>query len=360
MSAREVRQKRKQWKRNSKVYREKKAIVHKNLQRILDETPPQSPAPSLQQRTESLAARNRRRMRRRRAILHAKMVNLEKKVKNAVKLSEKYKKRYLRLKAKNADPESPETKVSLLLKNVQVPDIVKKKLIFGEVLSRDLKTSYDDLGKKHEEKKKYYKLLKLKSLQKYKLLHLSKPFFKHDTLKKHKPRKISTKMLKVKDDVINFLEKDENTRMCPGKKDYLQSKEGKVQQKRVLCDTLYNLHQKFLSTVDYKISLATFCRFRPFWITWQNVHERNTCKCVQHANIELMISKLHEVKALKFRTVTAVLAAVTCNVHSTKCLFRECSTCNYRSLEYYLPMPNHFVTYRQWIYEVSSFEKDGK
>ncbi|XP_045489803.1 trichohyalin-like [Pieris rapae] len=359
MNARELRQKRKQWKKNSKVYRDKKDIARKDLQRVLDDTPPQSPS-VLQQSREDIAARNRRQMRRRRAILYARIVNLEKRVKNAVKLSEKYKKRYLRLKTKNTDPESPTTKVNTFLKNVQVPDLVKKKLLFGEALSKDLKTSYDDLGKKHENKKKYYNMLKLKSLHKYKLLHAAKPFFKHDTSKRQKPRKISAKMLKVKDDVIKFLEKDENTRMCPGKKDYLKSKEGKTQQKRVLYDTLYNLHQKFLGTVNYKISLATFCKFRPFWITWQNVNERNTCKCVKHANIELMISKLHEVKALKFSSVTAALASVTCNVHSTKCLFRECSTCKERTLEYYLPMPNQLVTYRQWIYEVSSFEKDGK
>lgn len=360
MNAREHRQKRKQWKKNSTVYRDNKARARKTLQRILDDTPPPSPTLGLQLRREDLADRNRRQKRRRRAMLYARIVKLKKEVTNAVKLSEKYKKRYLRLKTKNADPESPTTKVNVLLKNVQVPDIVKKKLLFGEALSKDLKTSYNDLGKKHEKKTNYYNMLKPKLLQKYKLLNAAKPFFKHDTSKRQKPRKICAKMLKVKDDVIKFLEKDENTRMCPGKRDYLKSKEGKTQQKRVLYDTLYNLHQKFLGTVNYKISLATFCRFRPFWITWQNVNERNTCKCVQHANIELMISKLHEVKALICHSVSAALATITCNLHSTKCLFRECSTCKERTLEYYLPMPNQLVTYRQWIYEVSSFEKDGK
>ncbi|CAH0554935.1 unnamed protein product [Brassicogethes aeneus] len=224
MNARELRQKRKQWKENSKVYRNKKAIAHQNFQRIIDVTPPPSPVSVVQQIREDVAARNRRQMRRRRAILYAKIANLEKKLKNAVKLSEKYKKRYLRIKTKKTDPESPGTKVDALLKNVNVPESVKKKLLFGEALTRDLETSYKDLGKKHEKKKKYYEMLKLKSLQKYKLLHASKPFFKHDTYKRQKPRKISDKMMKVKDDVIKFLEKDENSRMCPGKKDYLKSK----------------------------------------------------------------------------------------------------------------------------------------
>lgn len=77
-------------------------------------------------------------MRGRRAILYARNVKLKKKVTNAVKLSEKYKKRYLRPKTKNADPESPTTKVNVLIKNVQVPDIVEKKLLFGVALSKDL------------------------------------------------------------------------------------------------------------------------------------------------------------------------------------------------------------------------------
>lgn len=79
MSAREARQKRKQWKNNSKIYRTKKGIVRQNLQRILDETPPQSPTPSLRQSPEPLAARNRRQMRKRRSILYAKIANLKKK-----------------------------------------------------------------------------------------------------------------------------------------------------------------------------------------------------------------------------------------------------------------------------------------
>lgn len=125
-----------------------------------------------------------------------------------------------------------------------------------------------------------------------------------------------------------------------------------MQQKRVLCDTLHKLHRNFLSTVVYKISLATFCRFKPSWITWQNMNKRNTCKCVQHASIELIKSKLHEVKTSKFCTMTAVLASLTWNLHSTKCTFRECSiwhnlSCTtYQSLTILLPSDNGFMSVR--------------
>lgn len=64
------------------------------------------------------------------------------KIKEASKLSEKYKKRYFGLKAKNFDPETPRAKVSPPLK---VLKIVKTQLLFGEVLSRELKTNYHEL-----------------------------------------------------------------------------------------------------------------------------------------------------------------------------------------------------------------------
>ncbi|CAH2007958.1 unnamed protein product, partial [Acanthoscelides obtectus] len=47
--------------------------------RIVEETPLPSPAPPLQHRTENLSALNRPRMRKRRAILYAKIKSLENK-----------------------------------------------------------------------------------------------------------------------------------------------------------------------------------------------------------------------------------------------------------------------------------------
>ncbi|CAH1954412.1 unnamed protein product [Acanthoscelides obtectus] len=75
---------------------------------------------------------------------------------NAVKLSEEYKKRCLKFKTKNTNSNSPATEVSSLLKNIQVPVVVRKRLIFGEALPTDLKNIYEDLQSKHGETKKYY------------------------------------------------------------------------------------------------------------------------------------------------------------------------------------------------------------
>lgn len=83
------------------------------------------------------------------------------------------------------------------------------------------------------------------------------------------------------------------------------------------------------------------------------MNELKTFKCVQHVNFELMISKLDEVRALKFCSVTSLLAALTCVENSKKCLFQPAKE---RSLEYYQPMPDKCVTYLF----MKSFEKDGK
>ncbi|CAH4030780.1 unnamed protein product [Pieris brassicae] len=53
---------------------------------------------------------------------------------------------------------STEAKVSALLKNVRVPEIVKKKLLLSEVITKHLKDRYSNL-KKHSEKKKYYEIV---------------------------------------------------------------------------------------------------------------------------------------------------------------------------------------------------------
>lgn len=365
MSSREKRQKRKQWRINSSVYREKKRKIHQNVGILMEETPPSSPEsfaePALQNNNavnRGVALRRRRLLRKRRAIMYAKIYKLEKKLKEEVKRKEKYRKRYIRLNRQNKI-SSAEAKVDSLLQNTKVPKIVKKKLIFSELLINELTQSYKRL-KTHKAKQDYYKHFNLDLLKKKRLSHLSKPFFKSQKYKRSPfCRKLSSKILTVKRDIMDFLEKDENSRMCPGKRDFIRL--GKlVKQKRLLTDSLRNLHKKFLSTVSYKISLSTFCRFRPFWVTWANIKDRDTCKCIVHANMELIISKLNEKKTLMYNNIPRLLAAITCDIYNTKCLFRDCVTCKDKTLEYYLPHPEKLVIYKQWIYERTTYEKDGK
>ncbi|KAG5893974.1 hypothetical protein JTB14_006578 [Gonioctena quinquepunctata] len=80
MSSRERRQKQKQWRLNSSKYREKNQNVRKNLERLMNETPPASPVspakPSSRVnavKNETVALRRRRQLRNRRAILYGRI-----------------------------------------------------------------------------------------------------------------------------------------------------------------------------------------------------------------------------------------------------------------------------------------------
>lgn len=98
---------------------------------------------------------------------------------------------------------------------------------------------------------------------------------------------------KAKEDIIIFLEEDENSRICPGKNEFVSK--GKIKkQKRYLTDSLKNLHKKYIATSQYKISYSSFCKLRPFWIRIASVNIRDTCLCKVHENMELVVTALRK------------------------------------------------------------------
>lgn len=83
-----------------------------------------------------------------------------------------------------------------------------------------------------------------------------------------------------------------------------------VKQKRLLTDNLRKSHKRFLTTVTYKISLSTLCWFIPFLVSWANINQRDTCKCIVNANMQLIIAKLYENKTLLYHNIPKLLVAV--------------------------------------------------
>lgn len=68
------------------------------------------------------------------------------------------------------------------------------------------------------------------------------------------------KKVRLRQDVLTFLEDDENSRQCPGKTDTITRSKTK-RQKRELNDSLKNLYTKFISCYEEhnKISYSYFC-----------------------------------------------------------------------------------------------------
>lgn len=149
--------------------------------------------------------------------------------------------------------------------------------------------------------------------------------------------------------IQEFYEEDINSRICPGKKDFV--KKNKIRrQKRFLLDTIKNLYLKYLKINPHpKISYRLFCRYRPFWVKAMNVADRDTCKCVTHANMELMVDSLYSNKIISGKTPAQVIKDTCCNDHDENCLLRECSKCKNSSILYNDYDENLTIQYFKWL-----------
>lgn len=87
-----------------------------------------------------------------------------------------------------------------------------------------------------------------------------------------------------------------NTRLLPGKTDTITKNKVKM-QKRILNDTLQNLHKSFCAEYpSARCSYASFCKWKPFWIIDSKCDQRVTCYCKFHANMQYVMDRLKEHK----------------------------------------------------------------
>lgn len=107
MSSREKRLKRKQWRLNSSVYKEKNKNVCKNLSTLLVQMPSTSLVPlsvsSIRNNDTArrdITLRRRRLLRNRRAILYGIIAKLKNKLKEEIRKKEKYRKKCIRMNKK--------------------------------------------------------------------------------------------------------------------------------------------------------------------------------------------------------------------------------------------------------------------
>lgn len=189
MSDREHRQIKKEWRKRSKNYRKSQKDRH-ILNRILeDNSPPPSPVPipdaavtptnsNLPTPNASTSRRNvgRKRIKKSRSKMCRTIQKLNVKLTEYKKSSEKYRKRWQRLKEKKLKTNamlSSNSKVNQLLGKEKVSQPVRRKLIFGEVVERQLQENYRTASG-HTSKKKYHVTMQYNMLKKYRLLNEAK------------------------------------------------------------------------------------------------------------------------------------------------------------------------------------------
>jgi len=93
----------------------------------------------------------------------------------------------------------------------------------------------------------------------------------------------------IQTDVLQFLEREDNSITLPGKKDCKKA-DGEMKQKRILTDYLHNIHGKFLlENPNIKVSKSVFYKMKPAHILYANFSSRKTCLCTKHQNVALKI-----------------------------------------------------------------------
>ena len=382
MSNRELRNIRKGWKKRSLKYRENKKRKAQSLRQLmLDNSPPSTPPPGtsnetendIQQPSTSRKAVGRRRVLKNRSAMARKVKKLEENLTKAEIKAERYKKKYQRLKKKkayntsNQAPLTPKSRVNKMLEKEKVSPEIRKRLLFCEVIASQLTRNYTSLGGGHKIKRAYYLTLRNNMLKKYRLMNYASRAGILKRKCRNNCKDLSSITVrprghyindKIKEDVIKFFERDDISRSTAGKNDCVTVKKEK-RQKRLLNDNLNKLHEKFLTTVGYKLSYQSFCRLKPFWIKYPQARDRETCSCIIHVNLEFLVKKLYDSKVFSYFSANDILRAICCRPYTAACLFRKCFECKDKTMKIH-QFEDCEVKVRKWDTVATKYMINGK
>lgn len=356
MTPRERRLKRKMWRKHRATY-----IKRKTLLNSLPESPPSSetddnPAPL---NIQILSGRKRISRDRSKVIQRNKKLVLENECLRRSK--EKYRKKYYRLiqqyKAPVNTDLTPKRKVKQIMKKMDKQEVARK-LLFGEALKAQIKKNLTNVSTNKRKRTAVHNILGDGTiLKKYKITKEVKDVvkFRCNAIRKRRHEKQS---LKYKMEIQTFLQEDENSRVAPGKKDCLTKKKIK-KQKRFLNDTMRNLYKTFIFLHSYKISYSFFCKCRPFWVVYQKLHQRDTCLCKIHANMDYAVSSLFMNKVINEKTGKDIAAKLCCSGDyrpSVSCLLRKCKKCTNNEIHFHEFDGEVEVNYFCWVQQKEKFK----
>ncbi|KAK6176927.1 hypothetical protein SNE40_015131 [Patella caerulea] len=349
MTPREKRKQRKQWNLHQCNHRQQLKTYASLL------TPPGSPDSEHQptQNSNTNKVRGRKQIRRDRAKAYRKIEHLTVKLQQAQKSTKRVQKRYERAvkKMNDIDTGTPNSKSKRILDYGNRKKI-QKCLTFSFSLAKSIRERYQTLRTQREKKLvrtvfcnsylKKYRLIKYSStLLGVPLNTLKSPQFQ----RKCRRDRHSDHTIKA---IQDFFLRDDNSSMRPGKKDTITHAKEKI-QKRLLCDTMLNLHHKFVyENPKLKVSYVFFCRQKPFWVVRPTIADRDTCKCRTHENIQLMADRLYSLKMITERDPEKLLSSICCSVKCCECMYRECAECKDSRLKYEKYNPTETTWWYEW------------
>lgn len=157
--------------------------------------------------------------------------------------------------------------------------------------------------------------------------------------------------------VRSFYELDENSRQCPGMKDFKSviNEDGeriKIQKRLILCN-LQELYVEFCKDSNNpSIGFSTFASLRPAWcILAGSKGTHSVCVCTYHQNPKLQLAAL----GLKQVEYSQLMAASVCDINNEDCMMHLCKNCpREQGVRVFLEgldqmsLPEE-VHYKQWV-----------
>lgn len=357
MPTRQQRIIRKQWKQCSKTYREKIKLHEKLVNNLEVNTPPSSPdnastTPPASNRNRPSTSRvesGKRRQRKNRKMLKKENKKLQDENATLRRKVETLRKRIQR--SKSPTEVTPRKKVKHMLKGKNCLNEIKKQLVFGEVLKNQISVNFKE-EKSSNRKRCLATFLSGRIIKKYRMMSKVRDIISRRTTNLKTNNRDIHKLVCERKDVTDFLSQDENSKQCAGKKETITQKKVKM-QKRLLTDSLKNLHKTFTATYQNHndMSYSRFCKLRPFWITIPDCKNRDTCLCKLHANMQLIISKLNSSQLITEKNTKEVLSSITCDGEPKEmCLQRKCAICKLRTINIALndENKNDTINYFYW------------
>ncbi|CAF2260150.1 unnamed protein product, partial [Rotaria magnacalcarata] len=137
----------------------------------------------------------------------------------------------------------------------------------------------------------------------------------------------------IKQKINDYYYRDDISYQAPGKRDTITVKENGIKQqlqKRYLLYSLRELHQLFLEeNPDIKIGRSLFQDLRPSNVLYKSSTPHNTCVCLYHENIDLLLKSLknhiHNFNSINLHSFIKLLV---CDENKELCMFSHCDQCS--------------------------------
>ncbi|KAI8498685.1 hypothetical protein Bbelb_238870 [Branchiostoma belcheri] len=233
----------------------------------------------------------------------SKVRRMQYKLEKALKVKRKLEKRIERLTRNQAQstPEvsTPRSKTNAEIRQAgltprQVPSSLRRKILFSNVFTSELRESYKK--KRTEGKRVFRNVIAGKVVKKYRMMKtLSNELgmARNAKLNTKKKTRRALARSRIQRQVREFLERDDNSRLMPGKNDCKKVGKEKVQV-RILSNYLSDLREKFEAETGLKISLSQFAKMRPLNVKLACFLSRNSCLCTRHQNFALKLKALKQ------------------------------------------------------------------